>query len=86
VTNRYGWYIEDLTVTVQAIATNMWSPQILGLNQAMFYTLAGASIVLATLMLSLVIVATRRKRKKDQRIVALRRERSQSLSSLSFFL
>ena len=42
----------------------MWGPQILGLNQAMFYTLAGASIVLATLMLSLVIVATRRKRKK----------------------
>ena len=85
MTNGYGWYIEDLTVTVQAIATNMWGPQILGLNQAMFYTLAGASIVLATLMLSLVIVATRRKRKKDQRIVALRRERSQSLSSLSFF-
>ncbi len=29
VTNKAGWYIEDLTVTIQAIATNMWSPQIL---------------------------------------------------------
>jgi len=62
VTNRYGWYIEDLTVTVQAIATNMWSPQILGLNQTVFYTLVGVSIVLAALMLSLVIVAARRRR------------------------
>ena len=29
VTNKDGWYIEDLTVTVQAIATNMWSPEII---------------------------------------------------------
>ena len=42
----------------------MWSPQILGLNQTVFYTLVGASIVLAALILSLVIVAARRKRNK----------------------
>src|SRR3990172_11453040 len=49
VTNRDGWYIEDLTVTVQAVATNMWSPQILGLNQTVFYALVAVSTVLAVL-------------------------------------
>jgi hypothetical protein len=63
VTNRDGWYIEDLTVTIQAIATNMWSPQIL-LNQTGFYALVAASIVLAVLILSSVIVVARRKRIK----------------------
>ena len=61
VTNKAGWYIEDLTVTTQAIATNMWSPQILGLNQTGFYALVAVSIVLAVLVLSSVIVVARRK-------------------------
>lgn len=64
VTNRDGWYIEDLTVTIQAIATNMWSPQILELNQTVFYALVAACIVLAVLVLSLVIVVAKRKRIK----------------------
>ncbi len=65
VTTRTGWYIEDLTVTVQAIATNMWIPEIiLGLNQTTFYALVTAIIVLAVLILSPVIVVARRKRTK----------------------
>jgi uncharacterized membrane protein YozB (DUF420 family) len=63
VTNRAGWYIEDLTVTIQAIATNMWSPQILQ-DQTVFYELVAVIIVLAVLILSLVIVVARRKRVK----------------------
>jgi len=63
VTNRDGWYIEDLTVTIQAIATNMWSPEIiLGLNQTMFYALVAVIILLAVLVLSSVVVVARRKR------------------------
>jgi len=65
VTNRAGWYIEDLTVTVTAIATNMWSPDlILGLNQTVFYALVAVILVLAVVILSLVIVVARRKRMK----------------------
>jgi hypothetical protein len=65
VTNRAGWYIEDLTVTIQAIATNMWSSEvILGLNQAVFYPLVAVIIVLAILVLSLVMVVARRRRMK----------------------
>jgi hypothetical protein len=64
VTNKAGWYIEDLTVTTQAIATNMWSPDlILGLNPTAFYMLVAVSIVLAALILLLVMVLARRKRK-----------------------
>jgi hypothetical protein len=64
VTTRAGWYIEDVTVTVKATATNMWSPDlILGLNQTAFYTLVTIIIVVTVLILSLVIVLTRRKRK-----------------------
>ena len=42
---------------VTALETNMWSPQILGLNQNTFYALAGASIVLIASIVSLVFVA-----------------------------
>ena len=64
VTNKAGWYIEDLTVTIQAVATNMWSPQILGLNQTDFYAVIAVVIVLAVLILSLIIVAARKRIKR----------------------
>ncbi len=65
VTNRDGWYIDNLTVTVQAIATNMWSPELIpGLNQTAFYALAASSLVLAVSILSSVIIVARRKRIK----------------------
>lgn len=64
VTNKDGWYIEDLTVNVQAIATNMWSPQILGLDQNVFYGLATA-IALALLIWLSIIAASRIKRIKE---------------------
>ena len=65
VTNRAGWYIEDLTVTVTAIATNMWSPDlILGLDQMVFYALVAVSVVLVVVLLSSVIVISRRKKIK----------------------
>jgi uncharacterized membrane protein YozB (DUF420 family) len=63
VTNRAGWYIEDLTVTIQATATNMWSPQILS-DQIAFYEVVAVIIVFSVLILSLAIIAARRKRVK----------------------
>ena len=65
VTNRDGWYIEDLTVNIRAITTNMWSPQLLGLNQTLFNALAAAIIVPALLILSSVIVVARTKRERN---------------------
>jgi hypothetical protein len=63
-TTKSGWYIEDLTVTVKAVATNMWGPDlILGLNPTAFYALVAVSIVLPALISSLVIVLVRRKRR-----------------------
>ncbi|MCW4008967.1 MAG: hypothetical protein NWF09_09820 [Candidatus Bathyarchaeota archaeon] len=62
VTNRAGWYIEDLTVTVQAVATNMWSPElILGLRQAEFYALAAVILLLAAVILTALLVTAKRK-------------------------
>ena len=58
VTNKDGWYIEDLTVTTKAIATNMWLPQILGLNQTVFYALVIACILLT---ISVVILFARKR-------------------------
>jgi uncharacterized membrane protein YozB (DUF420 family) len=63
VTNKAGWYIEDLTVTTQAIATNMWGPQI-PLDQTAFYALAAVSIVLAVVILPSVIFVAQRKKIK----------------------
>ncbi len=65
VTNKDGWYIEDLTVTVQAIATNMWSPQILGLDQTLFSTIVTVSAVVAIVILTPLVIVAQRKRKKD---------------------
>ncbi|UCF45382.1 MAG: hypothetical protein JSW44_01750 [Candidatus Bathyarchaeota archaeon] len=62
VTTRDGFYIHDLTVTIQAIATNMWSPEtILGLKPTVFYALVATIIVLAVLILASVVVARRKK-------------------------
>jgi hypothetical protein len=46
---------------VTAVGTNMWSPQILGLNQIAFYTIAGTSIPLAVSLVSLVLVIERKR-------------------------
>ncbi|MCW3984736.1 MAG: hypothetical protein NWE96_12225 [Candidatus Bathyarchaeota archaeon] len=60
VTNKDGWYIEDLTVTIEATATNMWSPQpIMELNPAAFYAwVIGGAL---TVSISAVIVVRRKK-------------------------
>ncbi len=62
-TTNTGWYIEDLTVIIQATATNMWSSQILGLNQTSFYTLV--SVVIVGFFLTSIIVMARRKTLKS---------------------
>lgn len=61
ITNKDGWYIEDLTVTIKAIATNMWSPQILELNQTLFYLVVALSIVVAVLASSTLLLFVRGK-------------------------
>jgi hypothetical protein len=67
VTSKTGWYIEDITVVVEAVATNMWSPQTqntqtLGGNETIFYgavTVASAAVAAALLA---VAVSRRRAR------------------------
>ena len=66
VTGVYTYSVEhpkNLTVISNAIATNLWSPQIL-LDQTVFYELVAVIIVLAVLILSLSIVVARRNRIK----------------------
>ena len=62
VTNRAGWYIEVLTVTVTAVATNMWSPQILGLHQATFYSIVTVVVVAVVIVAFAIAVAIRKKK------------------------
>lgn len=62
VTTRSGWYIEDVTVTVKATATNMWSPETL-LEQNQIVLWAVVAILVVLVVLALVVVA-RRKRYK----------------------
>ncbi len=70
VTNKDGWYIEDLTVTIQAVATNMWSPQILGIDQTPFSALVGIiSVATGVIIVSVVVVA---QRKSFERLVLRR--------------
>lgn len=64
VTNKDGWYIEDLTFTINAIATNMWDPQILGLDQTVIFGLVTA-IALALLIWFLITGVSRNKKIKE---------------------
>jgi hypothetical protein len=57
ITNKDGWYIEDITVNTQAVATNMWSPQFLGLDQIVFYGLAGAIALVFLIWFSAIAIS-----------------------------
>jgi hypothetical protein len=58
--------VGNYTINAQAIATNMWSPDlILGLNPTVFYALVAVIAALAVIV-SLVIFVARRKRMKTQ--------------------
>jgi len=56
--------VGNYTINAQAVATNMWSPQILGLDQTVFYALVAVSVVMAIVILALVIAVARRKKIK----------------------
>ena len=66
VTTKTGWYIEDLTVTVKAVATNIWSPQILGLDQTMFYISVTAGVLAVAILILAVAVVIRKKRRSKR--------------------
>ncbi len=63
-----GFYIQSAdnlgtyTVNAQAYATNIWSPQILGLNQTVFYLLVAAIIVVVALLALVLLLMQKRKR------------------------
>ncbi len=60
-TSKTGFYINDLTVTVQSTATNMWSPQAVEeQNQTLLCTLVIAAFLGAGLILSIVFLAAKR--------------------------
>jgi hypothetical protein len=57
ITNKDGWYIEDITVNTQAVATNMWSPQFLGLDMIVFYGLGVALAFVLVVWLSSIFLS-----------------------------
>jgi hypothetical protein len=52
---------KNLTVISTAVATNMWSSQSLQVNQTLFFGLAAAGIMLATLVVCSVLLVLRKK-------------------------
>lgn len=50
------------TVNARAYATNIWSPQILGLNQTVFYIVIAIIIIAAALIASVTILTWKRKK------------------------
>ena len=55
-TDGEGWYYEDLTVIIQATATNLWNRQILGVDQPVFALLvSGLVFVIVGLVSGLLI-------------------------------
>ena len=68
VTTRTGWYIENVTVTIKATATNLWSPELAaGLKPPVSYALVIVIIVLALFILTSTILG----RKKNIRTPTL---------------
>ena len=56
--------LDNYFINATAISTNMWSPQILGLDQTIFYTLVSVVIILAVLILSAIILTVLKKNPK----------------------
>ena len=61
VTNKDGWYIEDLTVTTKAVATNLWNRQILGLEQSVFALVVACLVLAVATSASALIISQRRR-------------------------
>jgi hypothetical protein len=57
-------HTKNYTVVTNATATNMWGSQVLEDNQTGIYTMVAASVVLAILIVSLALVAAKRKTQK----------------------
>jgi hypothetical protein len=64
-----GFYIQSAdnlgtyTVHAQAIATNIWSPQILGLNQNVFYLVVTVIAVVIAVIAALAVISQKNKKK-----------------------
>ena len=64
-----GFYVQSednlgtYTVNAQAIATNIWSPQIFGLNQNMFYLIVAAIVVVIAVIAAVAVISRKKKRK-----------------------
>lgn len=55
-TNKDGWYFDNLTMTIKAVDTNMWSRQICGLDKSVFaLAMSGLVFVVVFLVLALII-------------------------------
>jgi len=54
--------VGNYTVDATAFATNMWSPQILGLDQNVFYAVVGGVIVVVVIVAVLIVFYARRKK------------------------
>jgi hypothetical protein len=63
-----GFYIQSAdnlgtyTVNAQAYATNIWSPQILGLNQNVFYLVVVVIVVAIAVITALLVIARKNKK------------------------
>jgi len=64
-----GFYIQSAdnlgtyTVNAQAIATNIWSPQILGLNQNVFYLVVTVIVEVIAVIVALAVISRKNKKK-----------------------
>ena len=54
--------LSNYTVSATATATNMWSPQILGLDQSIFYAVVGIVVVVVIAVVAAVVLLARRKK------------------------
>ncbi|MCL1965881.1 MAG: hypothetical protein FWF66_04260 [Candidatus Bathyarchaeota archaeon] len=63
-TNSEGYYIGDLSVTIQAVATNIWNRQILGLDQTVFALIASGLVIIVVISVSALIIWQRKKSTK----------------------
>lgn len=74
MTNKDGWYIDNLTVTIDAVATNLWSPDASEQAGTMFYPLVVAVVLAAAALSAGIVIAKKRHvtlNPKQQTIVGL---------------
>lgn len=85
-TTKNGWYMEDLTVTTKAVATNLWEPQEVKIDESAFHWQVALILVVAVLVIFAAIFLAKKNRTNRIKFGSLSQGKIAVLSIIGVFV